>query len=349
MGNTNTSENSKKQGNWVSRAFKRYFITAMSYMALGLFSSLIIGLIIEQLSLISFLSWLKPFADIAKSGMVVGAAIGVAIAYSLKPKRPLVIFASAITGAIGYQLGGPIGSFFAAVIGAEIGNLVAGRTPVDIVLIPLVTIIVGGLVGTFIGPPINSVMTGLGSFINTATQMHPIPMGIIVSVVMGLALTAPISSAAISISLGLSGIAAGAACVGCCAQMIGFAVASYRENKLGGLISQGLGTSMLQFGNIMRRPIIWLPPTITSAILGPISTAVLGMTNNAAGAGMGTSGLVGQINAWATMSVEMSAWQSILLIVVMHFVLPAIITLVISELFRKWKWIKFGDMALELK
>ncbi len=348
MEKTNTSEKPKKEGNWVSRAFKRYFITAMSYMALGLFSSLIIGLIIEQLSMISFLSWLKPFADVAKSGLVVGGAIGVAIAYSLKTK-PLVIFASAITGAIGYQLGGPIGSFFAAVIGAEIGNLIAGRTPVDIVLVPLVTIIVGGLVGTFIGPPINSVMTALGSFINTATQMHPIPMGIIVSVVMGLALTAPISSAAISISLGLSGLAAGAACVGCCAQMVGFAVASYRENRVGGLIAQGLGTSMLQFGNIMRRPAIWLPPTITSAILGPISTAVFAMTNNAAGAGMGTSGLVGQINAWATMSLTMPAWETIVLIVVMHFILPAALTLAFSELLRKIKWIRPGDMALELK
>ncbi len=340
-------QNSNTSG-WLKTAFKRYFIDAMSAMALGLFSSLIIGLILSQLSGISFLSWLKPFADmVAASSPVVGAAIGVAIAYGLKAK-PLVIFSSAVTGAIGYQLGGPVGAYLSAVVGAEIGNLVAGKTPVDIVLVPIVTISVGGLVGRFVGPGISAVMTGLGSFINTATNMHPIPMGIIVSTVMGLALTAPISSAAISISLGLEGIAAGAACVGCATQMVGFAVASYRENKFGGLISQGLGTSMLQFGNIMRRPVIWLPPTIASAILGPISTAVFGMTNNAMGAGMGTSGLVGQFGAWATMAGTMPAWQAIVLIVLLHFVAPAVLTILISEFFRKKGWIKLGDMQLNL-
>lgn len=337
-----------KTDGWLKTAFRRYFIDAMSAMALGLFSSLIIGLIISQLSTISFLSWLKPFADmVAASSPVVGSAIGVAIAYGLKAK-PLVIFSSAVTGAIGYSLGGPVGAYLAAVVGAEIGNLIAGKTPVDIVLVPIVTITIGGLVGTFVGPGINAVMTGLGSFINQATYMHPIPMGIIVSTVMGLALTAPISSAAISISLGLEGIAAGAACVGCATQMIGFAVASYRENKFGGLISQGIGTSMLQFGNIMRRPVIWLPPTIASAILGPISTAVFGMTNNAMGAGMGTSGLVGQFGAWATMSANGPVWQTLGLILLMHFILPAILTLFFSELFRKKGWIRFGDMKLSL-
>lgn len=343
--------NSKSDsGGWLRNAFRRYFIDAMSAMALGLFSSLIIGLILSQLSQIPVLAFLKPFADmVAASSPVVGSAIGVAIAYGLKSK-PLVIFSSAVTGAIGYALGGPVGAYLAAVIGAEIGNLVAGHTPVDIVLVPIVTIVVGGLVGTFVGPPINSVMTALGGFINQATEMHPIPMGIIVSTVMGLALTAPISSAAISISLGLSGIAAGAACVGCATQMVGFAVASYRENKFGGLVSQGLGTSMLQFGNIMRRPVIWLPPTIASAILGPVSTTIFKMTNNAMGAGMGTSGLVGQFGAWAAMSADgRPAGMTITLIVLMHFVLPAILTLVFSEFFRKRGWIRAGDMQLELK
>jgi len=235
-------------------------------------------------------------------------------------------------------------------VGAEIGGLIAGKTPVDIVLVPIVTIVSGGLIGTLVGPPIQSFMTMLGTFINNATQMHPIPMGIIVSVVMGLALTAPISSAAISISLGLSGIAAGAAVVGCSAQMIGFAVASYRENKFGGLISQGIGTSMLQFGNIMRRPIIWLPPTLASAILGPISTAVLGMTNNAMGGGMGTSGLVGQFVAFAAMGEAGVPWAIILLeVAVMHFIAPALLTLAFSEFFRKRGWIRSGDMKLQLK
>ena len=342
------AQQQNKTEGWLKAAFRRYFIDAMSAMALGLFSSLIIGLILSQLSSLSFLAWLKPFADmVAASSPVVGSAIGVAIAYGLKTK-PLVIFSSAVTGAIGYSLGGPVGAYLAAVVGAEIGNLIAGKTPVDIVLVPIVTISVGGLIGTFVGPGINAVMTGLGDFINTATMMHPIPMGIVISTVMGLALTAPISSAAISISLGLNGIAAGAACVGCATQMIGFAVASYRENKLGGLISQGIGTSMLQFGNIMHRPVIWLPPTIASAILGPISTAVFGMTNNAMGAGMGTSGLVGQFGAWATMSGAAPAWQVVGLIVLMHFVLPAILTLLISEFFRKKGGIRFGDMQLAL-
>lgn len=343
------SKQNSSEGNWLKTAFRRYFIDAMSAMALGLFSSLIIGLILSQLSQISLLGWIKPFADmVAASSPVVGAAIGVAIAYGLKAK-PLVIFSSAVTGAIGYSLGGPVGAYLAAVVGAEIGGLIAGRTPVDIVLVPIVTITIGGLVGTFVGPSIQAVMTGLGAFINSATELHPIPMGIIISTVMGLALTAPISSAAISISLGLSGIAAGAACVGCATQMVGFAVASYRENKLGGLISQGLGTSMLQFGNIMRRPVIWIPPTIASAILGPVSTAVFKMTNNAMGAGMGTSGLVGQFGAWATMGGERPPVVVIGLIICMHFVLPALLTLGISEFFRKRGWIKQGDMQLVLK
>lgn len=342
--------NKKEGGSLIYRVFKRYFIDAMSSMALGLFSSLIIGLIIGQLSKISVLDWLAPFAEmVSASSPVVGSAIGVAIAHGLGAK-PLTMFSSAVTGAIGYALGGPVGAFVAAVVGAEIGGVIAGKTPVDIVLVPIVTIVSGGIVGTLVGPPIQNFMNMLGGFINSATQMHPVPMGIIVSVVMGLALTAPISSAAISISLGLSGIAAGAAAVGCSAQMIGFAVASYRENKLGGLISQGLGTSMLQFGNIMRRPVIWLPPTLASAILGPISTAILGMTNNAMGGGMGTSGLVGQFGAFAAMGEAGVPSLLILLeVAVMHFVAPALLTLAFSELFRKKGWIRFGDMKLQLK
>ena len=328
--------------------FKRYFIDAMSFMALGLFSSLIIGLILTQLSAIPFLGFLKSFAElVSASSPVVGAAIGVAIASGLKAK-PLVIFSSAVSGAIGYKLGGPVGAYLSAVIGAEAASLVAGRTPVDIVLVPALTIIAGGLTGMLAGPAVSALMDGLGGVVNRATELHPLPMGILVASIMGLALTAPISSAAISISLGLEGLAAGAACAGCCAQMVGFAVQSWPDNGLGGLLSQGLGTSMLQFGNIMKRPVIWLPPTLASAILGPVSTVIFRMPNNPMGGGMGTSGLVGQFAAWASMREGFGAGEALLLILLMHFVLPALLTLLISLLFRRLGWIRPGDMKLSL-
>ena len=335
---------------FIKKAAKRYFLDAMSAMALGLFASLIIGLIISQLSKFSFLSWLAPFGSmLAASSPVVGSAIGVACAFGLKVK-PLAMLASAATGAIGYDLGGPVGAYVASVVGAELGNLIAGKTPVDIVLVPIVTIITGGLAGTFVGPGVSAMMSGLGAFINTATEMNPVPMGIIVSTVVGMVLTLPISSAALCISLGLEGIAAGAAAVGCSAQMIGFAVMSYRENKFGGLLAQGLGTSMLQVPNIFKNPLVWIPPTLASAILGPISTAVLGMVNNSMGAGMGTSGLVGQFGAWAAMSAQgMSPVVIIIQIVVMHVILPAILTLIFSEVLRKIGWIKENDLKLDLQ
>ena len=335
---------------FIKKAAKRYFLDAMSAMALGLFASLIIGLIISQLSKFAFLSWLAPFGSmLAASSPVVGSAIGVACAFGLKVK-PLAMLASAATGAIGYDLGGPVGAYVASVVGAELGNLIAGKTPVDIVLVPIVTIITGGLAGTFVGPGVSAMMSGLGAFINTATEMNPVPMGIIVSTVVGMVLTLPISSAALCISLGLEGIAAGAAAVGCSAQMIGFAVMSYRENKFGGLLAQGLGTSMLQVPNIFKNPLVWIPPTLASAILGPISTAVLGMVNNSMGAGMGTSGLVGQFGAWAAMSAQgMSPVVIIILIVVMHVILPAILTLIFSEILRKIGWIKENDLKLDLQ
>ncbi len=328
--------------------FKRYFIDAMSYMALGLFSSLIIGLILSQLSAISFLGFLKPFADmVSASSPVVGAAIGVAVAYGLKVK-PLAVFASAAAGAYGYQLGGPLGAYLACAVGAECGQFISGKTPVDIVLVPIFTIAAGGAVSNIAGPGVAAAMDGLGQVINRATEMHPIPMGILVSTVMGLVLTAPISSAALSISLGLSGLAAGAACAGCCAQMIGFAVQSYEDNGLGGLLSQGLGTSMLQFGNIMRKPVIWLPPTLASAVLGPVSTVAFGMTNTPSGAGMGTSGLVGQFGAWAVMSPGTPPLELIGLMMLMHFLLPAALTLLFWWICRKLGWIRKGDMKLAL-
>ncbi len=320
--------------------FKRYFIDAMSYMALGLFSSLIIGLILSQLSRLPYLGFLKPFADmVSASSPVVGSAIGVAIAYGMKLK-PLVIFSSAVTGALGYQLGGPVGAYLAAVAGAKAGMLIAGKTPVDIVLVPTVTIVAGGIVANWAGPGIAALMASLGGFINRATQLHPLPMGVLVGAVMGLALTAPISSAAISISLGLEGLAAGAACAGCCAQMIGFAVQSFPDN--------GLGTSMLQFGNILRRPILWLPPTVASAIGGALSAAVFAMPNNSLGGGMGTSGLVGQFGAWAGMQGVYPPWYALGLIVFLHFLLPAAVTLLVCFPLRRTGRIKPGDMKLDL-
>lgn len=334
----------------VKRAFKRYFLDALSAMALGLFASLIIGLILSQLSKVPGLAFLKEFTEIisAKSP-VVGSAIGVAVAWGLKV-TPLAMFSSAATGAFGYMYmgGGPVGAFVAAVIGAELGNFVSGKTKLDIVIVPIVTIVTGSIVGKFVGPYISIFMTDLGSVINSATTLMPISMGIAVSTLMGLALTAPISSAAIAISLKMSGLAAGAATVGCSAQMIGFAVASYRENKLSGLISQGLGTSMLQVPNIVRRPQVWIPATLAGAILGPLSTTIFSMKNNSLGAGMGTSGLVGQFGTLAAMQGSEPTYIIVLKILFLHFIAPAVLTVIFSEFMRKKGWIREGDLKLTL-
>jgi len=330
----------------IKSIFKRYFIDAMGAMALGLFASLIMGLIISQLAKIPHLEILGQLsALLSASSPVVGSAIGAAVAYGLKVK-PLVIFTSAVTGAIGYNAGGPVGAYLAAVVGAETGGLIAGRTGLDIVLTPFVTIFAGGSVGLLIGPYINDFMQLIGGFINTAAEYSPIPMGIVISVVVGMALTAPISSAALCIMIGIDGIAAGAAAVGCCCQMVGFAVISYRDNGVGGLISQGVGTSMLQFPNIMRRPQIWIAPTLASAILGPISTALLGMKNTASGAGMGTAGLVGQFGAIDAMTGEYGLGLTLVLIGIMHFFLPAVLSLGIDFGLRKLGWVKPGDMKI---
>ncbi len=331
--------------NAVKKILKRYFVDALGAMALGLFSSLIIGLIISQFAKIPGLSILNDIATVVKSDAVVGAAIGVAVAWGLKVK-PLTMFSAAAVGAVGYLAGGPVGAFVAAVVGSEIGNILAGKTKIDIVITPIITILSGGLVGIFVGPWLSKMMTALGDLVNRATELQPIWMGIAVAVIVGLALTAPISSAALCIMIGLDGIAAGAACVGCCCQMVGFAVASWRDNGLGGTLSQMFGTSMLQFSNIVRRPAIWLAPTLASAVLGPISAAVLKMTNTPMGAGMGTSGLVGQFNAYDAMSSTMPLWMFLLQLVVMHFVLPACLTLSFDAIFRKLGWVKKGDMKI---
>lgn len=330
---------------FIKRFCKRYFIDAMSAMALGLFSSLIIGTILKQFAKISVLSFLSPLASIATENHVVGAAIGAAIACGLKEK-PLVIFSSAIIGAVGYEYGGPVGAYLAAVIGGELGSLVASKTKLDIIITPLFTIITGGAVGVYVGPYINQFMQALGNFVNSATEYAPIPMGIVVSVVVGMVLTAPISSAALCIMIGIDGIAAGAAAIGCSCQMIGFAVASYRDNDLGGSISIGIGTSMLQFHNILRHPQIWIAPTLASAILGPVSSAVLKMTNTSMGAGMGTSGFVGQFGAYEAMANDVGSVIAIIEIAVMHFILPAVLTMMFDFAGRRLGFIKPGQMKL---
>lgn len=340
---------------WLKRAYRRYIIDALSAMGMGLFASLIIGLILTQLSAIPLLSFLAPFgAVVGASSPVVGAAIGVAIGYGLKVK-PLAIFSCAAAGAFGYQLSGPVGAYLAAVVGAELGGLVSGKTKLDIILVPIVTIVSGGLITNLTSGGINAGIAALQRFLESATTLQPIPMGVIVSVVFGLALTAPISSAALAamiftvpeggqMGIGLQ-LAAGAATVGCCAQMVGFAVSSFRENGVSGLIAQGLGTSMLQVGNILRSPAILVPPTLASAILGPLATTLFQMKNAASAAGMGTSGLVGQFGTWAAMAGEGGVlWKIILL----HFILPAALSLLISELMRKKGWIKPDAMKLEV-
>lgn len=319
----------------------------MSFMALGLFSSLIVGLIISQLSKIPHLEILSEFTDVlSASSPVVGGAIGAAIAYGLKSK-PLVIFSCIAVGAFGYELGGPVGAYVSAVVANEVASLVAGKTKIDIVVTPIVAIVTGGFVSTFAGPYLSDFMTGFGEIINKATQLHPFPMGVTVSVLMGLALTAPISSAAIAIMLGLDGIAAGAAAVGCASQMIGFAVTSYKANGVGGLVSQGVGTSMLQFANIMKHPQIVIAPTLAGAILGPVSTCVLKMTNTPTGAGMGTSGLVGQFGAYSAMSESFGSAKSIILIVVMHVIAPAILSLLIHFALKKLGIVKDEYLKLD--
>lgn len=324
-----------------------YITKVLNGMALGLFSSLIIGLILKQIGLYGNFDPLVNYGQIAQYMM--GPAIGAGVAYS-RSKNPLVVLSGLICGAIGagtikddglLTIGEPVGALVASVVGAEIGKLVEDKTKLNIILIPAATIFVGGLAGSFIAPPITSMMTSIGEFINYVTTLHPIPMGILLSVAMGIILTLPISSAAISISLGLSGLAAGASIVGCSCHMIGFAVSSYRENKISGLISQGLGTSMLQISNIVKKPIIALPAIIASAILGPISTVLFKMKGNSLGGGMGTAGLVGQIA-----TIETMGSSALVKVIIIHFILPATIALFVSESMRKKGIIKYGDMKI---
>lgn len=348
--------------------FNHIFIDGLTGMAWGLFSTLIIGLIIEQIGkLIGNNQIGNMLILIGKvCSALTGAGIGVGVAVKYKAS-PFVTISAAMAGLIGAFAskilagsvyvngsivltgpGEPMGAFIASLVGIEIGKLITGKTKVDIILVPLATILTGGAIGLLVGPAISNFMVALGNMINWAVEKQPFIMGILVSAIMGMILTLPISSAAISIILNLNGLAAGAATVGCCANMIGFAIASYKENKVGGLLSQGIGTSMLQVPNIMKKPVIWLPAIIASAILGPVSTIVFHMTNNASGAGMGTAGFVGQFMTWQTMAGTESPVTLAIKIALLHFILPGAIAWGVSYFMRRKGIIKDGDMKLEL-
>lgn len=351
------------------------FIDGLGGMATGLFATLIIGTIVAQIG--TWVSAIKNPTAAFLGGIILlmgklaqsvtGAGIGVGAAIKLKSK-PLVLVSAAVSGMIGAFAskmlagavlsetgaivyagpGEPLGAFIAAMVTIYIGRLVAGKTKLDILLTPLACILSGGAVGLVLGKPIATMMSAISNFIVYATDQAPFIMGVLISVVMGMALTLPISSAAIGVILGLSGIPAGAATVGCCANMVGFAVASYEDNKVNGLVAQGIGTSMLQMPNIVKKPIIWLPAIITSAILGPISTMVFHFQNNATGSGMGTAGLVGPINAYNTLTeAGVSPWMALLEIALLCFILPALLSWGIGFGMRKAGLIKAGDMKLD--
>ena len=325
----------------VNISAKAYFLDALGAMAFGLFASLLMGTIFTTLGDKLNLPILLEIAKYAKQAT--GAAIGVAIAFSLKAPS-LVLFSATVCGIAGNALGGPVGAYIAAVISTELGKIVSKETKIDILVTPSVVIISGVLLAMFVGPGINAFMEAFGRFIENATELRPFLMGIIVSVSVGMALTLPISSAALCIAIGLSGIAAGAATAGCCAQMVGFAVMSFKENRWGGLISQGIGTSMLQMPNIIKNPLTWIPPTLAAAITGPISTCVFQLENVPIGAGMGTCGLVGPFGIITAMPEGgTKMWIGILLIC---FILPAILTWIFGEIFRKLNWIKEGDLRI---
>lgn len=351
----------------LKKTLDRIFIEGLSAMAQGLFATLIIGTIIQQIgTLIGGTAGDMIFVTGKVAASLTGAGIGAAVAYRFQ-ESPLVVVSAGTAGMVGAFAskllagallvdgamvyagpGEPLGAFIAAYVGIYFGHLVSGKTKVDILITPIVCIGTGSVVGLILGPPISGFMAWLGALINWGTEQQPFLMGIVVSVLMGMILTLPISSAALGIILNLSGLAAGAATVGCCCNMVGFAVASYRENKIGGLLAQGIGTSMLQVPNIVKKPIIWLPAILSSAILGPVGTLALHMTSNATGSGMGTAGLVGQIMTWQTMVQSESPSVVLIKILVIQIILPAAVTLGISEFMRKKGWIKYGDMQLEL-
>lgn len=336
---------------------KRYGIDALGAMAQGLFASLLIGTIISTIGTQFDIAVLIEIGNFAKT--VSGPAMAIAIGYALHCP-PLVLFSLATVGFAANECGGaggPLAVLFIAIIASELGKAVSKETKIDIIVTPFVTIVSGVLLSIYCAPYIGKAASFVGELIMMATELHPFVMGIIVSVIVGIALTLPISSAAICAALSLTGLAGGAALAGCCAQMVGFAVMSYKENKVGGLLAQGIGTSMLQMGNIVKNPKIWIPPTVASAICGPISTCVfkLEMNGAAISSGMGTCGLVGQIGVYtgwindiaAGVKDSITAMDWIGLIVI-SVVAPAIITPLIALPLRKIGWIKENDLKLDL-
>lgn len=336
---------------------KRYGIDALGAMAQGLFASLLIGTIISTIGTqfnIEIFNQIGKFASDVK-----GPAMAIAIAYALKCP-PLVLFSMTAVGLAADSLGGaggPLAVLFVAIISAEFGKAVSKETKIDIIVTPFVTITVGVLLSVWTAPYIGAAASAFGRAIMWATELKPFFMGIIVSVVVGIALTLPISSAAICAALSLTGLAGGAAVAGCCAQMVGFAVMSFKENKWGGLFAQGIGTSMLQMGNIVKNPKIWIPPILSSAICGPLATCIfkLKMNGAAVSSGMGTCGFVGQIGVYTgwisdiangtKAAITSFDWFGLIMI---SFVLPAVLTWVISLFFRKINWIKENDLKLDI-
>lgn len=344
----------------------RIFVDGLSGMAQGLFATLIIGTIIQQIGNLTGGSLGDLIYLVGKvAAAMTGAGIGVGVARKFNAEHLVVVSAATagMVGAFASQIlsgvviqentlmlsgpGEPLGAFLAAYTAIEVSGLAAGKTKLDILVTPLVCIATGSVVGLLAGPPISGFMGWIGSVINWGTEQQPFLMGIVVSVLMGMILTLPISSAAIGIILNLSGLAAGAATVGCCCNMVGFAVASFRENKYGGLLAQGIGTSMLQVPNIVRHPQIWIPAIVSSAVLGPVGTMVFHMTSNATGSGMGTAGLVGQIMTWQVMTQTEAPMIVLFKILAVQILLPAVLTLAVSEFMRKKNWIKYGDMKLD--
>lgn len=351
------------------KELKNKFIISLNGMAMGLFSTLIIGLIIKQIALLfghtEFASLLMICSSVASALMGVGIGIGVA---SKLTDNQAIIYASAVNGLIGaiaIQLinggalangvlslsGGqdPLAAYFATIFGVVFGSLIKRNNAMSIILTPLVTLLGGTTLILMIAPFISQFNVATSLLIEQLMFLNPFLMGMGISVFMGIFLTLPISSAAIAIILNLSGLAAGAATVGCCAQMLGFAIISYRENGLKGFIAQGLGTSMIQMPNIIRNPLVFLPPIITSAILGPLATTVFGLTNIASGAGMGTSGLVGPIFSIGDMLFhESRLFVVILKVTVLCIILPLFLNYIIGSYFRSKGWIKDGDLKLDL-
>ena len=351
---------------------KRYFVDAMGAMAQGLFCTLLVGTILNTLGTQFNIGFLKAVVVTIGSGdgamrytigglasAMVGPGMAVAIGSALQCP-PLVLFSlipvGFATNAMG-GAGGPLAVFFVAVAAAEIGKAVSKETKVDILVTPIVTILAGVGLAALIAAPVGKAASAFGQAIMWATELRPFFMGIIVSVVVGVVLTLPISSAAICAALGLTGLAGGAAVAGCCAQMVGFAVMSFRENRWGGLVAQGLGTSMLQMGNIVRNPRIWIPPTLAAAVTGPVATCIfrLQMNGSAISSGMGTCGLVGQIGVYSGWAADIASgakaaitgfdWLGLVLV---SFVLPAILSWLFAIPLRKWGWIKENDLKLDL-